>query len=229
MGLFDKAKAALGGVDTHLIETGTLARGNVISVDPTGMTIGGEGNLAYGAEKVCKVVVEVIGLNGEEPYQAETMHPIPLINIPQLQEKGAAVAVRVDPADSHHIALDLTTDVPPAPIILQSDDGTKQTLTTNTAPVTAADILRDGKPCTVEVLAVIPLNQNTQDSLPATGLVLAVTRDGAAPYQAQVGVHIPDGVASKVVVGATLPAKWVPGTGEPTDVNLVTPDWTAIA
>jgi hypothetical protein len=46
---------------------------------------------------------------------------------------------------------------------------------------------------------------------------------------ARVGTFIPPAAVSKVVVGATLPARWVPGPGLPTDVNLVIPDWPAIA
>jgi hypothetical protein len=79
------------------------------------------------------------------------------------------------------------------------------------------------------VLLVIPLNQLTSDGLLATGLVLTAHRDGVADYQAQIGTHIPDAMAAKVVAGATLPARWVPGPGLPTDVNLVSPDWATIA
>jgi hypothetical protein len=229
MGLFDKAKRELGMVDRKLIANGILARGNVVSAVPDGMTIGQDSNLAYGAEKVCRVVVEVIGLNGEEPYEASCKHSIPLIYIPRLQEKGAAVAVRVDPDDPQHIELDLGTEVPPAPVILVSDDGTRQTLAASKSTYTAAEILQQGAPCTVDVLAVIPLNQLASDGGPATGLVLLVHRDGVADYQAQIGTHIPAAAVAKVVVGATLPARWVPGPGLPTDVNLVSPDWAAIA
>jgi hypothetical protein len=229
MGLFDKAKRELGMVDRKLIANGILARGNVVSAVPDGMTIGQDSNLADGAEKVCRVVVDVIGLNGEEPYEASCKHSIPLIYIPRLQEEGAAVALRVDPADPQHIELDLGTEVPPAPAILVSDDGTRQTLTALKSTYTAAEILHQGAPCTVDVLAVIPLNQLASDGGPATGLVLLVHRDGVADYQAQIGTHIPDAAVAKVVVGATLPARWVPGPGLPTDVNLVTPDWPAMA
>jgi hypothetical protein len=170
MGLFGKAKRELGIADRKLLASGILARGDVLSCEPDGMTIGQDSNLAYGAEKVCRVVVEVIGLDGEEAYEATCKHSIPLIYIPKMQEKGAAVAVRVDPNDPQHI-----------------------------------------------------------DGLPATGLVLTVHRDGVPDYQAQIGTHIPEAMVAKVVAGATLPARWVPGPGLPTDVNLVSPDWAAIA
>jgi hypothetical protein len=229
MGLFDKAKRNLGVSDKKLLANGVLARGNIVSVDPGGVTIGDDSNLTYGPEKVCTVVIEVIGLNGEEPYNATCKHAIPLIYIPKMQEQGAAVAVRVDANDPQHIELDLHTDVPPAPIILVSDDGSEQTLKVSRSTFTAAEILRDGAPCTVEVLLIIPLNQLGSNGLPATGLILNVQRDGVADYQAQIGTHIPDAAVSKVVVGARLPARWVPGPGLPTDVNLVSPDWDAIA
>ena len=57
MGLFDKAKRELGMVDRKLIANGILARGNVVSAAPDGMTIGQDSNLAYCAEKVCRVVL----------------------------------------------------------------------------------------------------------------------------------------------------------------------------
>lgn len=228
MGAFDRAQRALGIVDNDLIANGTLARGNVVSVATTGMTTGSDSGSSTGASKVCEIVIEVVGLEGEDPYQATAIHPIPLIHIPRLAQEGAAVAVRVDPADPQNIALDLGTPAPPAPVFVVSDDGTRQKVTTSASVFTAAQILRDGAPCTIEVLALVPLNQLTQDGLLATGLILQVHRDGVPPYQAQIGTHIPDAATALVVPGATLPGRWVPGVGQPTDVNLVTPDWPAI-
>jgi hypothetical protein len=227
MGLFGKAKRELGISDKKLLKNGVLARGSVVSCDPDGMTIGDGSNLAYGPEKVCRVVVEISGIDGVEPYQATCKHAIPLIYIPKMREPGATVAVRVDPNDPQHIELDLGAE-PPSAIILETPDGEQHTLTTNRSTFTAAQILQEGSPCTVEVLAVIPMDQSTSEG-PATGLILTVHRDGVPEYQAQVGTFIPPGAVAKVVVGATLPAKWVPGPGLPTDVNLVIPDWAAIA
>jgi len=220
-------KSALGGVDRHLIETGTLARGNVKTVETTAMSVG-RAEQGLGTRVVCRVTVEVVPLDGSEPYDASCLHPIPQVYLPKINEPGAAIAVRVDPANPLHIALDLEHDVPPAPIVLVSDDGTKQTLKTNKATYTSEEVLRDGHPCTVEVSAVFPLGQLTQAGLPASGLILQVHRADTAPYQAQVGIHIPDEFTSLVVPGAQLPAKWVPGPGLPTDVNLVTIDFPAL-
>lgn len=233
MGLFNKVKSAFGGVDRHLIETGTLVRGNVKSIEPTAISVG-RAEQGLGTRVVCKVTVEVVPLDGSASYLASCLHPIPQIYLPQMSEPGAAVAVRVDPADRLHIALDLEHDVPPsitvppAPIVLVSNDGTRETVTTDKASYTTEEILREGRPCTVGVSAVFPLGQLTQAGLPASGLILQVHRPGVAPYQAQVGMHIPDGFANAVVPGAHLPAKWVPGPGLPTDVNLVTIDFAAM-
>lgn len=241
MGLFKRAKAAMGGVDHHLIETGTLARGEVQHVETTAMSTG-RAEAGYGTRVVCVVTVRVVPLDGSAPYDASCHHPIPQVYLPQLSTPGAAVAVRVDPADPQNIALDLSHDVPPPPgglagsagdpapptINLVSDDGTQQELKTNRGSVTQADLLRDGQPCTVQVLASFPLGQLTQDGHPATALVLQVTRDGVAPYQAQVGLYVPPAAAAMVVPGAQLPGRWLPGPGLPTDVNLVTIDFPAL-
>ena len=145
-----------------------------------------------------------------------------------MQEAGATVAVRVDPDDPQHIELDLATEPPAAPIILETEDGTQQTLTTNRSTYTAAQILHEGAPCTVEVLAVIPLDQVTSEG-PATGLILTVHRDGVPEYQAQVGTFIPPAAAREGHRRRDPAGQVGPGPGLPTDVNLVIPDWSAIA
>ena len=243
MGLFKRAKGALGGVDHDLLEDGVLARGEVQQVDPTAMSVG-RPEAGYGTRVVCVVTVRVVPLDGSAPYVASCHHPVPQVYLPQLGTPGAAVAVRVDPADPQHVALDLGHDVPPPPgtaavgpggsgdpeprIELVSDDGSRQELTTSKASYTQAELLRDGRPCTVQVLATFPLDQLTQDGHPATALVLQVHRDGAEPYQAQVGLYVPPELAARVVTGAQLPGRWLPGPGLPTDVNLVTIDFPAL-
>lgn len=227
MGLFNKAKALFGGVDHRLIETGTLARGNVKLVETTSMSLG-RAEHGLGTRVVRKVTVEVVPLDGTDPYDANCLHPIPQVYLPKITEPGAAVAVRVDPTDPLHIALDLEHAVPPPPIVLVSDDGTREAVNTNTATYTSEEILRDGHTCTVEVLAVFPLGQLTQAGLPASGIIVQVHRTETAPYQAQVGLHIPEEFATIVAPGAQLPARWVPGPGLPTDANLVTIDFAAL-
>jgi len=239
MGLFDRAKAAFGGVDHHLIEDGVLARGIVTTCEPTGMGTG-RAAAGLGTRIVCKLTVQVVPLDGGAPYEAHTMHPIPQVYLPQFMSGNGAVAVRVDPADPQHVALDLTHDVPPAPepadgaaapppkIVLTSDDGTQQEVKTEKGVYTTADLLARGLPCTLEVLAAFPLGQLTQAGRPATGIILQVHREGVAPYQAQAGLYVPPAATSIVVPGAKVPGKWMPGPGLPTDANLVTIDFPAL-
>jgi len=39
MGFLDKIRAVGGGVSPELLKNGTLARGEIVSVQPTGMTV----------------------------------------------------------------------------------------------------------------------------------------------------------------------------------------------
>lgn len=222
--LFEAAAEALGHIDTKLVATGTLARGNIVSVEPAGMGVGNV-NSVNGIAQVCKLVIEVVPLDGSDSYQAECTYPVPQIYLPQFRAPGAAVAVRVDPKDPTHIAVDAATDVPPPPIVAVSDDGTRQVVTTHASAVTGPELVRTGTACHVQVLALIPLNQNDSQGNPATGLILSVLDvAGRAPYQAQIGLGIPAAAASTVVVGATLPAKYLPGGGD----DMVTIDWPAL-
>ena len=239
MGFFGNLGQKLGIEDSKLIKNGTLALGTVLSVKRTGLYTGNQPD----QDAVCDFTVEVTPLDGSPAYQAKVTHAVPVTYLPQFESGQASVAVRVDPADKTRIELDLTHDVPAAPggaggagagaatppqIVLESDDGTKTPLETHQAKLTTAQVLATGTPCTVDVLAVFPLGQNDSSGKPASGLVLTVHRAGGPDFQAQMGVHIPDDKEAKVVVGATLPAKWVDaGTGN-TDDNLVAPDWDKI-
>lgn len=122
----------------------------------------------------------------------------------------------------------MTDEQEPTKITFQADDGTETTVSTSKSTYTAAEILAQGKPCTVTVLAVFPLAETASEGMPATGLILGVHKPGQPDSQAQIGTHVPESALPKVVVGATLPAKWMSGPGLPTDANLVSPDWAAI-
>jgi hypothetical protein len=245
MGFFKDAAEHFGAVDHKLLASGELARGEVVSVHPTGMSWGGDKYSSANSTTVCKVTVNVIGLHGQTPYEASALVPIPDVDIAEFEQPGAAIAVRVNQADPHDIAYDLQHEVPDAPpataisgaaagvateggaqVILRSDDGTETALTTHLGRLTAAEVLAQGKPCTVDVLAIIPIDQKNARGEDMTGLILNVHRSGQADVQAQIGTHIPPELAGKVTIGATLPARYMPGldTGDDT----VVPDWPAI-
>ena len=258
MGFFKDAAEHLGAVDHKLLQTGTLARGEVVSIEPGAMSWGGDKYSSANSTTVCKVTVNVVGFEGKPTYQASALAPIPDEYIPEFRLEGAAVAVRVNPTDPTDIALDLQADAPDAAaagaasagtaaltgktaavagdggvatengaqVILDSNDGTSVALTTHLGKLTAAEVLAQGAPCTVDVLAVIPIDQLTAKGETVTGLILNVHRAGKPDVQAQIGTHVPPELAAKVVVGATLPARFTPGldTGDDT----VVPDWSLI-
>lgn len=252
MGFFKNAAETLGMVDHKLLASGVLARGEVVSVDVGAMTVGGTTirGETTGGSTVCLVTVRVIGFEDRPPYEASAHAPIPRDQIAELQFPGAAIAVRVNPSDPEDIALDLHTDPPAADsgaaqlptaavagdggvateggaqVVLTSDDGSQVPLTTHASKLTAAEILAQGAPCTITVLAVIPIDQLNARGETVTGLVLNAHRPGRPDVQAQIGTHIPPEVTSRVVVGATLPARFTPGldTGD----DSVVPDWNLI-
>jgi hypothetical protein len=247
MGFFKDVAEHLGAVDKNLLAKGILARGDVVSIEPTGMSWGGGGHYgSISSTTVCRVTVKVIGLKGHEPYEATALVPIGDAYIPEFQQPGATIAVRVNPTDPTDIAYDLQHDVPTgdesdvssdataeavatkdgAQIVLQSDDGTEVPLTTHVGKLTAAQVLEQGLPCTVDVLTVIPLDQTNARGEVLTGLILNVRRAGKPDVQAQIGTHIPQQFVMQVTPGASLPARFTPGL----DVgdNTVVPDWSAL-
>ncbi len=120
---------------------------------------------------------------------------------------------------------DRTIDLPPQ-LVLQNDDGTEQAVPVHASTISRAQILSTGADCTLTVLAVFPLGQNDANGQPATGLILSAEAPGAPAWQAQIGVAIPAADIDKVVVGAKLPGKYLRGTGQPDDDNLVVPIWS---
>jgi hypothetical protein len=232
MGLFKKVGASLGHVDKRLVETGVLARGEVVECRTTSMAVGtaGSGN---GVERVCEVTVDVSGVPGRETYRASCKHPIPMIHLPQMQTAGAAVAVRVDPDDPQHIALDLHTEPPPtaeAPagsVTLAAPDGDVE-IPTHASPVKAPEILARGSRCRAVLLMTMPLDQRNDDGLDVIGLVFDVTLPDGRTHQAQIGVGVPPGAMVLLHPGADLPARaldeWL---RDPAPPDMVTVDWDA--
>ena len=65
MGFLDKIRAVGGGVSPELMQNGTLARGQIASIQPTGMTVS-HGNDALG-KQVCNVALDVF-MDNTPPY-----------------------------------------------------------------------------------------------------------------------------------------------------------------
>jgi hypothetical protein len=179
---------------------------------------------------VCEITVEVSGVPGREPYRATCKHPIPMIYLPQMQARGAAVAVRVDAEDPQHIALDLATDPPragePEPEPAGSVTIGDVAVPTHASPVKAPEILARGSRCRASLLMSMPLDQRNDEGLEVMGLIFNVTLASGRPYQAQIGVGVPPAALSLLYPGSDLPARaldeWL---SNPSPPDMVTVDW----
>lgn len=209
MGFFDELKQGFqqltGGVDSELIATGTLARGEILGLALSGTTISIGNGLT---ERTCTFTLNVM-LDGEKPYQATVAQRVQEINIPQLQQPGVTVAVRVDPADHLHVAIDFATEPP------------EVRLPESTGPGSAADILATGKPIVVVLVADQAIGVKNFRGDPVHALTLTVAEGVDTPYQIQVGNAVPATALPLIFPGARLHAKL--GAG-PNDVVV---DWAA--
>lgn len=209
MGFFDDLasgfRSMTGGVDTDLIAKGTLARGELLSVSPSGTTLSIGNSLV---ERNCDFVVRVM-MDGDQPYDASVSQRVQEVNIPQLQQPGVTVAVRVDPANKAHIALDFATEPP------------EVRLPESTGPGSAAHILETGKPITVVLVADQAIGIKNFKGDPVHALTLTIATGVDTPYQIQVGNAVPASALPLVYPGSKLHAKLGDG---PNDVVV---DWAA--
>jgi len=209
MGFFDELKQGFqqltGGVDTELIASGTLARGEILGIQLSGTTISIGNGLT---ERTCTFTLNVM-VDGKAPYQATVAQRVQEINIPQLQQPGVTVAVRVDPANPAHVAIDFATQPP------------EVRMPEHTGPGSAADILANGKPIVVVLVADQQIGVKNFKGDPVHALTLTVAEGVDTPYQIQVGNAVPASALPLIFPGARLHAKL--GAG-PNDVVV---DWAA--
>lgn len=209
MGFFDELKQGFqqltGGVDSELLATGTLARGEILGMQLSGTTVSIGNGLT---ERNCTFTLNVMS-DGKEPYQATVSQRVQEINIPQLQQPGVTVAVRVDPANPAHVAIDFATAPP------------EVRMPEHTGPGSAADILANGKPIVVVLVADQAIGVKNFKGDPVHALTLTVAEGVDTPYQIQVGNAVPASALPLIFPGAKLHAKL--GAG-PNDVVV---DWAA--
>jgi hypothetical protein len=209
MGFFDDLadgfRNLTGGVDEQLVATGTLARGEILSVAPSGTTITVMNSLV---ERTCEFVIRVM-MDGQQPFEARISQRVPEVSIPQLQQPGVVVAVRVDPADHSRIAIDFATQPP------------EVRLPESTGENSAAHILANGKPITVVLVADQVMGVKNAKGDPVHALTLTIATGVETPYQVQVGNAVPASALPLVYPGSKLHAKL--GAG-PNDVVV---DWAA--
>ncbi len=209
MGFFDDLaqgfRKLTGGVDEELIAAGTLARGELLQVSPSGTTIQVMNGLV---ERNCTFVVRVM-MDGQPPYDATVVQRVMEVTLPQLTQPGVSVAVRVDPADRSRIAIDFASEPP------------EVTLPESHGPGSAADILAHGTPVTVVLVADQALGMKSALGDPVHALTLTIATGVETPYQIQVGNAVPASALPLVYPGSKLHAKL--GAG-PNDVVV---DWAA--
>jgi hypothetical protein len=209
MGFFDELaegfRGLTGGVDQQLLATGTLARGEILSIAPSGTTITVMNSLV---ERTCEFVLRIM-TDGQQPYEARVSQRVPEVSIPQLQQPGVVVAVRVDPANPANVVIDFATQPP------------EVRLPESTGAGSAADILATGKPITVVLVANQEMGIKNAKGDPVHALTLTVATGVATPYQIQVGNAVPATALPLVYPGSKLHAKL--GAG-PNDVVV---DWAA--
>jgi len=208
MGFLDKIRAVGGGVSPELLQSGILARGEIVSVQPTGMTVS-HGNEALG-KQVCNIAVNVV-MDNTPPYQATVRQGLPILALQQLMSPGAVVAVRVNPANHQEIALDLQTD---PPTVTMSADGPNRG--------SAAELLATGTPARAVIIQSQPLGMRTPAGVDVYALVVTILCDGHQPYQTQVGNPVPPTGLPLLYPGSNLPAKV-----RPEEQGQVIIDWDA--
>ena len=134
MGLLRKLT---GGVDKKLLQTGVLGRGLITDLNLTGTTVQTGNGLT---ERACIFTVEVT-LDDTPTFTATCKQRIAEILIPKINPGSSVVAVRVDPEDHNHIALDLHTDPPTVTMAAGSANGS------------AASVLASGTPGRAVIIA----------------------------------------------------------------------------
>lgn len=209
MGFMDKIRSMSGGVSPELMQNGVLARGEVIGVQPTGMSIS-RGDQVATQRQVCNITLNVL-MDGTPPFQATVRQAIPVLLLTQLSSGSAVVAVRVNPDNHEEIAIDLDAE---PPTITMSADGPNRG--------SAAELLATGTPARAVIIASQPMGMRTPAGLDVFGFQVTVLTDGHAPYQTQMGNGVPDNAKPLLYPGANLPAKVRPG-----EEGQVAIDWAA--
>lgn len=189
----------LGSPDGSLMATGELARGTIVSVRPTGMTMQVMNGLV---ERTCELGVRVYR-DGHPPYDAVATQRVQEVYIPQLSSGQAWVAVRVDAANPSRIAVDFSAPAPEVQVA--ASEGADS----------AARILANGRPVDVVVVGAQKLGMTGPTGDDIYALTLTVVDGATPPYEVRVGNAVPAAALPLMFPGSRLPARC--GT-EPTDI-----------
>jgi hypothetical protein len=162
-----------------------LGRGQVIDVQ--------QDDEAAGAEATCTFTVRVF-LDGLEPFEARCRQAVPAELVASLASGQRPVAVRVDPADHDHVALDLDAEPPTVQLPAAAPSGS------------ASEIIATGRVARVTIVRSAPTGLRSAAGVDLHSFVLTVTLEGQAPYQCQTAQPVPPEAVPLIHPGATLPA-----------------------
>lgn len=195
MGFFGKLASsvnrAFGGADPQLMANGLLGRGLIATAVPSGGTV----QVAGGpVERTCTFQVRVL-LDGRVPYGVTIVQRVPEVYLPQLASGGAAVAVRVDPAEPTRAALDLKTEAP-SPRIGRAE-----------GPGTAAYILETGTPAEVVLVQSASAGYYDYRGYEMYVFQLTVASGAPQPYTVQAGNAVPPEALPLLYPGSRLHAR----------------------
>ena len=198
MGFMDKMRSAVGGVSEELMQNGTLARGEIVSVQMTGTAVSVGGMV--GAESVvCNVTLNVI-MDNTPPFQATVKQGVPVLLLPQMSSGSAVVAVRVNPANHQEVAIDFNSE-PPTVTLAAGGPNTGS----------AAELLATGTAARAVIIQSQPLGVRNQAGVDMYALMVTILCDGTPPYQTQMGNPVPASGLPLLYPGSNLPAKVRPG------------------
>jgi len=198
VGLRDKMRSMVGGVSPELMQNGILARGEVLDVQMTGMSVS-RGDQVATEKQVCNVTLNVI-MDNTPPFQATVKQGIPVLILPQFMSGQAVVAVRVNPANHQEVAIDFNNE-PPTVTLAAGGPNTGS----------AAELLALGTPARAVIIQSQPLGVRNQAGVDMYALMVTILCDGTPPYQTQMGNPVPPGGVPLLYPGSNLPAKVRPG------------------
>lgn len=204
MGLFKKAKEAMqmatGG---EQIPDGRLGMAVITSCDISGTSI----TIGNVEQRVCTFGLEVY-LDDTDRYRATAKAKLPEWDLAKIQPGATQVAVRVDPQDPQHVAIDFS--IPP-PTVRAKGQGSY------------AELIATGTPATAIIVQFQDMGMTNAEGVPIKAFLLTVMPEGRDPYQAQVGNPVPATALPLVYPGSKVPVKL--GAG-PEDIAI---DWAAAA
>lgn len=194
----------IGSPDSAIMLSPLIARGEVLGVQLSGMTLQVGNGLT---ERKCTIALKVM-LDGQPAYEAQAVQRIQEIYLPQLSSGNAVVAVRVEEADHSKVAIDFTVPVPV--VRMPRSEGANS----------AAYVLEHGTPITVVLVANTPIGVQNADGIDVQALTLTVATGVPTPYQIQVGNPVPASALPLLFPGSKLHAMLGDG---PNDVVV---DWS---